>query len=211
MLTVFLSPKGGSGTTTVAAAHALACARQHGRSVLIDLCGDAPAALGMQEPDSPGINDWLAESQSAGPQELIALGSAQGAVLVVHRGSRFVQGAPRWDALVAAAVGWDFPVVIDAGTHFIPDELRSAADRVLMVTRQCYLALRRATRLPRPTGIVLVKEEGRVLTAHDVESVLGVSVVATVPVDPSIARAVDAGVLPVRHEDLLSRRLEPIT
>lgn len=211
MLTVFLSPKGGSGTTTVAAAHALASAQEHGRSVLVDLCGDAPAALGMQEPGSPGINDWLAETQAAGPEELLALGAAQGGVLVIHRGSRFVLGAPRWQALVSAVSAWDFPVTVDAGTHFIPDELRAAADRVLMVTRQCYLALRRATALPRPTGIVLVKEEGRVLTPHDVESVLGTSVVATVPVDPAIARAIDAGVLPVRHGELMSRRLAPVT
>ena len=211
MLTIFLSPKGGSGTTTVAACHALASAQTHGRAVLIDLCGDAPAVLGMAEPGAPGINDWLAESQAAGPDELVALGSAQGALLVIHRGSRFVHGEPRWDALVAAAAAWDCPVVIDAGTHFIPDTLRSAADRVLMVTRQCYLALRRATALPRPSGIVLVKEEGRVLTVKDVESVLGTAVVATVPVDPSVARAVDAGVLPARHADLVSRRLDAVT
>lgn len=207
MLTIFLSPKGGSGTSTVAASHALAAAGTHGRSVLIDFCGDSPAVLGMHDPSSPGINDWLAEAQSAGAEELLALGSPVGAVLVIHCGSRFVQGAPRWQALVDAIASWDFPVVIDAGTHFVPDELRAAAQHVLLVTRQCYLSLRRATRLPRPTGIVLVKEEGRVLTPQDVEAVLGTPVLATVPVDPSIARAIDAGVLPQRHADIMSRHL----
>ena len=210
MLTIFLSPKGGSGTTTIAAAHALAAADTHGRSVLIDLCGDAPAVLGMGEPDSPGMNDWLAENQTAGAAELLALGNAQGGVLVIHRGARWVNGAPRWEALLATVETWDFPVVIDAGTHFVPDVLRENADRTLMVTRQCYLALRRAARLPRANGIVLVKEAGRVLTAKDVESVLGTGIVATVPIDPSIARAVDAGVLPQRHGELFSACISSI-
>lgn len=210
MLTIFLSPKGGSGTTTVAAAHALSAAATHGRSVLVDLCGDAPAVLGLAESDSPGINDWLAENQTAGAADLLALGTAQGGVLVIHRGVRYVNGAPRWDALLTAVTSWDFPVVIDAGTHYIPDVLRRGADRTLMVTRQCYLALRRATALPRTDGVVLVRETGRVLTQKDVESVLGTGVVATVPVDPSIARAIDAGVLPQRHGELLSSCLSAI-
>ena len=211
MLTIFLSPKGGSGTTTVAAAHALANADTHGRAVLIDMCGDAPAALGMVESDGPGLNDWLAESQSAGPDDLIALGHATGGLLVVHRGTRFVSGAPRWQALIAALAQWDHPVVIDAGTHYIPDELRAAADNVLLVTRQCYLALRRATSMPAPTGVVVVKEDSRALTVKDVENVLGVPVVVTIPVDPSIARAIDAGVLPQRHAELFSRHIAPVT
>lgn len=210
MLTIFLSPKGGSGTTVIAAAHALAAAANNGRSVLVDLCGDAPAVLGMAEPDAPGVNDWLAENHTAGAADLLALGTAQGAVLVIHRGARYVNGAPRWESLLAAVGEWDFPVIVDAGTHFIPDSLRGGADRTYMVTRQCYLALRRATRLPRADGVVLVKEPGRVLTPKDVESVLGTGVVATVPVDPSIARAVDAGVLPQRHDELLSACLAPI-
>lgn len=178
--------------------------------MLLDLCGDSSAVLGMQEPVSPGINDWLAENQTAGADDLLALGNAQGAVLVIHPGDRFVQGAPRWDALTQAVCGWGFPVVIDAGTRYFPDSLRVAASQVLLVTRQCYLSLRRATRLTRPTGAVLVKEDGRVLTPADVESVLGVPIVATVPVDPAVARAVDAGVLPVRHGDLTAHRFSAI-
>jgi hypothetical protein len=47
----------------------------------------------------------------------------------------------------------------------------------------------------KPTGIVLVDEPGRSLRAHDVEASLGVPIVATVLVDPAVARAVDAGLL----------------
>ena len=67
-----------------------------------------------------------------------------------------------------------------------------------MVTRPCYLALRRAVgdpRLARSSGAILVDEPGRVLDADDVAAVLGVPVVARFPVRADIARAVDAGVL----------------
>jgi hypothetical protein len=69
----------------------------------------------------------------------------------------------------------------------------------LLVLRPCYLALRRAANHPlRPAGVVLVTEAGRALTRSDVEGVLGVPVRATVPVEPVVARAVDAGLLAAR-------------
>lgn len=208
MLTIFHSPKGGSGTSVTAAAFALAAAQLHGKALLIDMCGDAPAVLGMHEPDSPGLNDWLAEAHVADAAALLALGHpATEEVLVIHRGSRFVNGAPRWDALVRAVTSWDFPVIIDAGTHFVPDELRTAAAHSLLVTRACYMALRRASRMQKPTGLVVLREDGRALTVRDVENVLGVAAVATIPVDASIARAVDAGVLGVRWQELMGRHL----
>jgi septum formation inhibitor-activating ATPase MinD len=47
-----------------------------------------------------------------------------------------------------------------------------------------------------------VREEGRALTVADVGNVLNVPVVAEIPHSPAIARAVDAGLLPVRVEQL---------
>lgn len=210
MLTIFMSPKGGTGTTVTAAAYAVASAESSGRSLLIDMCGDAQAALGMAESGAPGLNDWLGEAGTAGADDLLSLGTPGGPVLVVHPGGRFVNGAPRWHALTAALTNRDFPVVIDAGTQFVPDELRAAADRTWMVVRPCYLTLRRATRLPRPDGVVVVREPGRALTVRDVEAVLGVPVVATVPFDPAVSRAVDAGLLSSRCGDVLARHLPPL-
>lgn len=210
MLTVFFSPKGGTGTTVTAAAWALKAAAAHGRALLIDMCGDTHAAMGLPEVSTPGLNDWLGESQSAGGDELLALGTSAGPVLVVHPGARFVAGAPRWDALVTAVTAWDFPVIIDAGTQFVPPELISAAAHTWMVVRPCYLTLRRATHMPRPAGVIVVREPGRALTVRDVEAVLGVPVVATVPFDPAVSRAVDAGLLPGRCDDVLSRHLPAV-
>ena len=82
------------------------------------------------------------------------------------------------------------------------------ADWALLVTRPCYLALRRAVgdpRLARSSGAILVDEPGRVLDADDVAAVLGVPVVARFPVRADIARAVDAGVLRDRLPAALAR------
>lgn len=208
MHTIISSTKGGAGTTVTAAALALSRAAHHGKALLIDMCGDARPALGMPDTESPGLNDWLGESHTSGAEGLLALGEeATGQLLVIHPGARFVQGAPRWSDLTAALGGFGFPVVIDAGTHFVPDELREAVRDTWLVTRPCYLSLRRAVRAPRPGGVVLVRDEGRALTARDVENVLGVPVVATVPVDASIARAVDAGVLTTRWAELFGHLL----
>ena len=49
MLTIFHSPKGGSGTTVTAASFALATAAHHGKAMFIDMCGDARAVLGLAD------------------------------------------------------------------------------------------------------------------------------------------------------------------
>ena len=56
-------------------------------------------------------------------------------------------------------------------------------------------------------GTILVLEDGRALTERDVINVLGVPVVATVPVDAAIDRATDAGLLLARLHRLPLRRL----
>ena len=47
MSTIFMSPKGGNCTTVTATAYALLLAASGIPTVLIDLCGDVPAAAGM--------------------------------------------------------------------------------------------------------------------------------------------------------------------
>src|SRR5206468_1863240 len=59
MLVACWSVKGGSGTTVVTAALGLALASQGPGALLVDLGGDLPAALGVTEPDGPGVADWL--------------------------------------------------------------------------------------------------------------------------------------------------------
>lgn len=203
MSTIFMSPKGGNCTTVTAAAYALLMAARGTPTILIDLCGDIPAAVGMAEPTTPGINDWLTESSPLDAQALVTMGTplTEG-LIVVHRGSAFVQGQPRWSDLADAISSSPFNVVIDAGISFIPDELRNAVSHITMVVKPCYLSLRRASRMQRPTQLFVVCEESRALTVKDVGHVLGMSVTCEIPYTPAISRAVDAGMLPSRAEQL---------
>ncbi|MEY2401616.1 MAG: hypothetical protein QOJ08_1727 [Ilumatobacteraceae bacterium] len=188
--------KGGSGTTVVACALTLGSSRTH-PTTLVDLGGDCATALGLDEPAGPGVVDWLA-SPTAGSADLARL-----AVLVRDEVRLIPRGHPdpapgQW-ARLAAALSGAGTVIIDAGTGLPPQELHEAADQSLLITRPCFIAIRRAQRLSlRPTGIVLVDEPGRALTSRDVEHALGVPVVAEVRLDPAVARAVDAGLLIAR-------------
>ena len=97
-------------------------------------------------------------------------------------------------------------VIIDAGTR--PVTGCDTAATMLLVTRPCYLALRRAIDTPlRPCGVVLINEPGRALTATDIEAVLGRPIVATIPYDVAISRAVDSGLLTSRVPRMLARAL----
>jgi hypothetical protein len=157
----------------------------------------------MAEPTTPGINDWLGESSISDAQSLVALGTPfDNDLVIVHRGSSFVEGQPRWADLANAITTLPMNIIIDAGITFIPDELRSAVSQVTMVVKPCYLSLRRASRMQRPTQLFVVCEESRALTIKDVGHVLGMPVTCEIPYTPAISRAVDAGMLPSRAEQL---------
>jgi hypothetical protein len=197
------SAKGGVGTTVVAAALALV-ASSRGPVVLVDLAGDLPAVLGVAEPDGPGVAEWTRGG---------CLDPVSPLCLPVTRTMRLLpRGHGRIDALVPERLPRATTVVVDAGVIADDDSdaacFVAGAGRSLLVTRACYVALRRATRLHiRPDGVVLVNEPGRALTAHDVAAVIGAPVVADIPVDAHVSRAVDAGLLAARCPAELARPL----
>jgi hypothetical protein len=71
--------------------------------------------------------------------------------------------------------------------------------RNILVTRHCYLALRRFVALNlQVDGIVTIGEPGRALSDRDIERACGAPVIASLLWDPTVARAVDAGLLAAR-------------
>jgi hypothetical protein len=55
--------------------------------------------------------------------------------------------------------------------------------------------------------VFVIKEENRALTVKDVGNVLGVPVAAEIPYEAAISRAVDAGLLTARAEQLFGKFL----
>lgn len=220
MLVTCWSVKGGSGTTVIAAAVSLLLARRlPGEVVLVDLGGDAPAALGVPDLGGPGVLDWLA-TPALEPAALGRLEVDAGAGLrLLPRGSGGVggggfgggvEGGVDADRLVGALddLGRS-AVVVDAGPATpLAFELAASATVSLLVLRPCYLALRRALAAPvRPSAVVVIEEPRRSLDPTDIEDVLGVPVRAVVPWDASIARCVDAGLLSARLPGALASAL----
>ncbi len=204
--------KGGVGTTVVSAALGLTLHHAGHDVLLVDLGGDLPAALGLPEPSGPGLTDWLATGDDVPADGLgrIEVAVAPG-LAVLPRGTGTIGPGPRVEALVAA-LDPGRSVVVDCGVLDGREPARSVvaarATHSLLVTRACYLALRRAADPPlRPSGVVLVTEPGRALDRHDVERVVGAPVRAEVALDPAIARAVDAGRLASRLPRALERSL----
>jgi MinD-like ATPase involved in chromosome partitioning or flagellar assembly len=211
MLLACWSAKGGAGTTVVASVLALLASRA-ADALLVDLAGDAAAALGVDEPTGPGVADWLTAGDDV-PAD--ALGRLEIAVTphlaLLPRGGDSSRGlGHRGDVLAAVLASDGRPVVVDCGTlaSSAAMAVAAAADRSLLVTRACFLALRRALAAPvSPTGVVVVREEGRSLSPAAIAEAIEVPIVATVDVDPSIARAVDAGLLHARLPRSIERSL----
>ena len=215
MLIACWSPKGGSGTTVVSAALALVLSASTGPTLLADLAGDVPAALGLSGPEGPGLADWLAAGPDVPDDALARLEVEVGPRLRLlpcgAAGAGAGAGDPgRASALAASLAADRRTVVADCGRAARGPGLvlAAGASLSLLVLRPCYLALRRAEAAPiRPSGVILVNEEGRSLTRRDVEEVLGVPVRAEIPCEPAVARAVDAGLLTSRVPRNLERPL----
>lgn len=203
------SAKGGSGTTVIAACLALVLAgREPAGTLLVDLAGDAPATLGLPEPDSPGLAEWLSAGDDV-PADALSRLQVQPApgLALLPRGAGMLDPS-RADVLASVLEQTARPVVADCGTGLdgAAGIVASAASTSLLVIRPCYLALRHAMRAAqRPTGVVVVREPGRTLGRNDIERVIGAPVVAEVDTDPAVARAVDAGLLAANR---LPRALE---
>ena len=229
MFTLCWAAKGGSGTTVVATALALGAP---GPALLVDLDGELPAVLGLPEPDRPGVGDWLDSDAPTDRLDDLIIEVRPGVSLVPWRVAGNISGyagnAPgtattqrsveRVESRREQLARWlserarDVEVTVDAGTGVPPIELVDAADRALLVTRPCYLAVRRAVRQRvRPSGVVVVREHGRALSTRDIEHALGCPVDATVSIDPAVARAVDAGMLASRLPRVIMRELRAAT
>jgi hypothetical protein len=104
----------------------------------------------------------------------------------------------------------DEVLVVDAGTSPLLAGEDRQGEHYAVLRGPCYLALASlvAAPGPPPDGVILVVEPGRSLTATDVTEVLGVPVVATVEVNPAVARTIDAGLLAARLHRL--HQLKPL-
>lgn len=224
MLLALWSPKGGSGTSVLAAACSLVLARGPVGAPggapcgarLADLDGDQPAIFGMATDPPTGLVDWIAAGPEAPTEALdrLAVEVAPGVALLPRGGpDRVLVPLPAAEAGAALAVALrDAPVVtvVDCADAAEPATraVVEVADVSVVVVRGCYLALRRAVHAPalaRTRAAVLVEEQGRTLSEREVADVLGLPVFARVPVRGQIARAVDAGVLASRLPDALAR------
>jgi hypothetical protein len=210
------SPKGGSGTSVLAAACALVLARDAAGARLADLSGDQPAIFGLAADPETGIVDWLAAGAEAPADALerLAVTVAPGVALVprgtADRALAPLPAAETGAALAVALRDGPVPTVVDAGTAAAPAAraLVEVADVSVVVIRGCYLGLRRAVHSPllaRAAGVVLVEEVGRSLGPSEVRDVLDRPIMARVPIRAQVARAVDAGVLAARLPDALAR------
>ena len=206
MLIAYWAAKGGSGASVLAAGHALAAAAT-GPTLVVDLDGDLPDVLGVPTPDT-GVAQWLAAGPTVPTDALdrIAVPVAPNLHLVAR--GRGPLDPARADVLAGLLASTARTVVADCGSRPGPAgrAVARAADRSVLVTRACYLAIRRQHHLElAPTEIALVRESHRALDADDVALALGAPVRTVVPFDPSVSRAVDAGLLRSRLPRPLAR------
>ena len=205
MLQVCWSPKGGSGTSVVAAALAVQAAAKGRDALLVDLGGDQSAIFGVE--GGEGIGDWFAAPDDVGPDALRSLEVDVGDRLRLLRTGRAstAQWSPERMAVAMTLFESSLDlVVVDAGRQTGCGLPGGAA--TVVVTRACYLGVRRVADAPRGRSrVVVIEEPGRALSRGDIDAALG-GVDVVLQWDPAVARAVDAGLLASR----VPRSLRPL-
>lgn len=185
------SVKGGVGTSTVAAGVALALGA-NGRCLLVDLGGDQTHLFGVDPGPVPGVTEWMAAAPDLAADALgrLELPLAGGVALLPRGSTALTDDGCR--ALAAAIADRAEPVVVDAGG--LGAAVLPAADRTLLVTRACPVALAAVAAEPAvPSGVVVVRPRGRSTSCAAIGEAAGAPVVAELDLDPAVGRAVDAG------------------
>lgn len=205
MLVVCWSPKGGVGTSVIAAALAVRAAADGAETLLVDLAGDQPAILGIEAGTREGVGDWLGAGDDVPIDALAALEvPVADRLCLLPRGQLGSTDRLRvFGALIAAG---GRTVVVDAGIAH-DSSWAPAGHRSVLVLRTCYLGARRAGVVDPSSLLVVIDEPGRALRASDIGAAVGVEPWLRLPADPAVARAVDAGLLTAR----LPRSLRPLT
>ena len=217
MLLALWSPKGGSGTSVLAAACSLVLARDSGGARLADLDGDQPAIFGLGADPPTGLSDWLA----AGPG-----GADRGARPARRRGAPAVALLPRGGVQPAAGAGRGGRggrrarrrAARRPGADRRRPRCRGGAGGAGAARGRRRLGRRRARLLPgaapggaragagarRPVSCSSTSRGDRSAPARSPTSSTG-RCSPDVPVKAAIARAVDAGVLAARLPEPLAR------
>ena len=170
-VTVLWAAKGGSGTTVVTASLALSCPTD---SLLVDLAGDLPAALGIAAPTGQGIGDWLASDAPPSGARRPRRRRRPHDPPDPPRPRPSTSTSPRWPELVdwlARRTGRvrrrrhrarRQPACCTATSARCSSPVPATSGCSAPSPRRC-----------RPDGVVLVCEPGRTLRAADVERSIG--------------------------------------
>lgn len=214
------SAKGGSGTTVTSICLAGSVAQRSTNGVLlVDLAGDGPMACGRPTPRW-GVTDWLATPDGSS-SALSRLEIEMSTFSMLAAGSSEGWSGGRVDDLVAALAADRRHIVVDGGVigtrqessslDLLKHRLLAEAGRSVLVTRACYLGLRRAANVAqRIDVVVLVREAGRELDRGDIARSLSVDHVVEVDYDPMLSRLVDSGRLVDRSHRVIDRALRKV-
>jgi hypothetical protein len=210
--------RGGQGTTTVATVLAVLSAGHRPTVLTTTQVDDVCALTGIPRPgpsSTTSICPNLTLTSAAQPtgDEHCEPAWSSGGNDGPDRAPRFADGRrPNEPGCSKPAVS-----VVDLGrldqvNDAEPQDQEADVVRWLVVRGPCYLSLRAAVEHRwEPDGIVLLAEPGRALSGADVSDVLGAPVVAQVPIEPTVARVIDAGLLLARLRRLSAfRSLAPL-
>ena len=228
MLISVFSPKGGVGVTTCAALFAKALSKDHS-TMLVETCkGDLEAMLALENIANYGFLDWaVSENPRVETLEKISNFFDNQLSLVVgeipkksksdeynEHQTEFIQNSDfNFSPIVASLASVEGHCVVDCsnGTTRLQRKIIEASDVVVMVLRQCYTGLYRATQselIDQVDAVLVVQESGRSISSNQIAQTLSCGVLLEIEARRDFARAIDSGTLWSRTPEKLIGPIE---
>lgn len=223
MLVSIFSPKGGVGVSTTSALFAKALSRKQPTYLVETGKGDLEAILALDEKAKFGFFDWaVSEKPSFNSLKKIAISFDNKLALVVgeiaksstdneycDRQLEYMQTSQfNCDAIVESLINLESHCVVDCGNSQsrIQKQIIEASDLVVLVLRQCYLGLYRATKSEltgKVDAVVVIEESGRSISSNQIAQTLGCNILLQIDARRDFARTIDSGTLWSRTPDKL--------
>ncbi len=227
VLISLFSPKGGVGVSTCSALFAKALSKYHSTLLIEATSGDLDAIVATDTSANYSFFDWVvSDNPSIESLKKISIGFDEKLSVVVgdtsknpitdeyhQRQVEFLQNTQfDYGHIVEELSSYEGHCVVDCSNaeSMLTKEIIRASDLVVMVLRQCYLGLHKASKSNVINDVdvtVVVKESGRSISASQISQTLNCNILIEIDARSDFARSIDSGTLWSRTPE---KMVEPI-
>lgn len=196
---VFLSSKGGVGTSAIVAGIAVSRLQKNEKVLIIDFGGDIPAIFCEKNDPSYGITEWLNTSQTFEINSIINMMIEPVENLkIIPKGSSLVRSLESFNSLgILDEYFDDFTILYDLSNLDYINSRYFKNIKSVLVTSNCYFSLRRAVSLVEKYNfdncVFVEKNRSQIVEKH-LRNIIAIKNISTIEGNNLVSKTLEAGI-----------------